>query len=194
MKKTYWKIVGLILVAESLLLSFGVLNNFKNVFGPKQQATGNKIKIENAKVDPELINQAQEEVPIRIIIPKIFDLPIEKGEIDDGFWTIPEKLPAFLVGSTPPGKIGNTVIYGHAKEEVFGPLKDVQENDFIYLLTESKWLRYKVQKIKEIRPDEVEIIYPTLKVTLTLYTCTAFLDSKRLVIQAQEETSNKVIL
>jgi len=64
-------------------------------------------------------------------------------------------------------------------------LKDIKEKEVIYVLTESNWFEYSVEKIKEVKPDDLEVIKPTKDEILTIYTCSGFNDNKRLIIVAK---------
>jgi len=64
------------------------------------------------------------------------------------------------------------------------PLQDVQKDNLIYVLSTDNWFRYKVSDIKFVSPAQVEVIKPTANERLTLFTCSGFLDSKRLVVTA----------
>ena len=46
------------------------------------------------------------------------------------------------------------------------------------------WYKYKVNKITAVYPNQTQVIMPTKRETLTLYTCTGFYDEKRLIITA----------
>jgi LPXTG-site transpeptidase (sortase) family protein len=124
--------------------------------------------------------------PRRIIIPDLsIDLIVKRAEIIDGYWEVFEDMAAWGVDSGYPGESGNQVIFAHAKEGLFLPLKEVSSGMSIYVLTDGTWYIYEVVKIKEVFPNNREVIAPTEDETLTLYTCSGFNDSKRLVVTAK---------
>ena len=47
------------------------------------------------------------------------------------------------------------------------------------------WFNYTVSEIKEVIPSQIEVIAPTPDETLTLYTCSGFGDSMRLIVIAK---------
>ena len=49
----------------------------------------------------------------------------------------------------------------------------------------SSWYSYEVVDIKEVYPNQTEVIEETDDETLTLYTCSGFADSKRLIVVAK---------
>ena len=53
------------------------------------------------------------------------------------------------------------------------------------ILTKEKWYEYEIKEIKEVLPSQTETIAPTKEETLTLYTCSGFSDSKRLIVIAK---------
>lgn len=124
--------------------------------------------------------------PIRIVIPSLaMDLPVVEARVIAGFWELSENSASHGVGSANPGDIGNTVIFAHARDELFGPLRNIKNDATIYLMTDDQWYWYQVQEIKLVNPNDVEVIAPTPDQTLTLFTCSGFLDTKRLIIIAK---------
>lgn len=125
------------------------------------------------------------EVPLRIVIPSLgIDLPVVEAKIMNGFWEVSETSASHGAGSAYPGEVGNMVIFAHARKGLFLPLRDIKRREVIYVLTNSGWHRYRVEKTHEVTPEQVEVIQPTEEETLTLFTCTGFADSKRLIVSA----------
>jgi sortase A len=89
------------------------------------------------------------------------------------------------VGSANPGQNGNIVVFAHARNELFGPLRDIKKDETIYILTKDRWYRYSVSGTKLVDPSQIENIKPTDSEQLTLFTCSGFLDSKRLIVHAK---------
>jgi len=42
-----------------------------------------------------------------------------------------------------------------------------------------------VKEIVEVKPDQVEYLLPTSEETLTLYTCSGFMDQKRFIVRGE---------
>jgi|GEM_PF-925154 len=148
------------------------------------------INGENVKINTQinLVNSLPQ--PEKIIIPNIgINLKIDKAKIINGYWETSEINASHGEGSANPGEKGNIVIFAHAREGLFLPLKEIKEKDTIYVLTNEKWFEYEVKEIKTVSPDQIEYIAPTKDETLTLYTCTGFLDSKRLLIISKLKSS-----
>lgn len=130
--------------------------------------------------------QISNALPTRIIIPSVsIDTPIKKALIIRGYWQVFADSAAWGDQSGIPGQIGNQVIFAHKRSGLFLPLKDVKVKDKIYVLTDGKSYSYEVEEIKEVKPNQIEVIAPTTDETLTLYTCSGFGDIERLIIVAK---------
>jgi len=78
------------------------------------------------------------------------------------------------IESTPfPGELGNSGIAGH-RDTFFRGLKDIHTNDEINLQTATGLLRYKVDSMKVVPPDDGSILAPSSESALTLVTCYPF--------------------
>lgn len=127
--------------------------------------------------------------PIRIVIPQQqIDLPVKVSKVINGVWEVHNNVANFGWGSSLPDENGNTVIFAHAKWGLFLPLRNIKKGEIISLQTkEGQWFTYQVFEVKEVDPDQVEFISQTNDKTLTLFTCSGFADSKRLIIIAKAQ-------
>lgn len=139
------------------------------------------------KIDQKLLSQIEpSQPPMRVVIPGLsLDLPITESKVINGYWELSQTTASHGVGSANPGENGNIVVFAHARDELFGPLRKVKKDDQIYLLTKDRWYKYQVSETKEVDPNDTQVIAPTQSETLTLYTCSGFLDGKRLIVSAQ---------
>lgn len=139
------------------------------------------------RIDTQLLGSRHPKpAPLRILIPSVtIDLPIAEAKVSNGYWEVFETTAGHGIGSANPGEPGNTVIFAHARQGLFLPLKDVKKDAQLYILTDTRWHRYRVAEIKEVRPQDIEVIAPTPDEILTLFTCSGFLDSKRLIVVAK---------
>jgi sortase A len=129
---------------------------------------------------------ASERLPVRILVPSVsIDLEVKPGRNINGYWEVFPDFAAWGEGSGLPGEAGNQVIYAHARKGLFLPLRQVLQGDKVFILTASGWYEYEVKEIKEVRPTDTEVIAPTEEEILTLYTCSGFADSKRLIVIAR---------
>ena len=173
--KTY---LGLLIIASGLLIAFF---NYQGSLDTSASFENEPVKIELAKYDDEI----QPPLPVRIVITDLdIDLEVIKSNIVEGYWEVPEDTAAWGDGSGYPGSDGNQVIFAHAKEGLFLNLQDATEGMRIYVLTNDNWHEYYVDGLKEVYPNQVEVVAPTDFERLTLYTCSGYKDSKRLIITA----------
>lgn len=141
-------------------------------------------------------NNQQIQIPTRILIPAVnIDLPITLAKLTKGYWETSENTASFGEGSSPPGQKNNTVVFAHAREHLFLPLKDVKVKDRVYLFSSTQYFSYEVESLTEVKPSDVYIVKKTEDERLTLFTCSGFLDSKRLVVIAKPiiETHEKAL-
>lgn len=125
--------------------------------------------------------------PVKIIVPGAkIDLVVKPARVIGGVWEINDNAANFGIGSALPGEKGNSVIFAHAKPNLFSSLKRIKPDDMISIQTkDGNWYAYKAVEKKEVGPDQVEVISQTKDETLTLFTCSGFADSKRLIVTAK---------
>ena len=179
--KTWDKVsLGIALIGLGVILvvgSFGVKRSQSNTFASEP------VKVEGFSVKDAPL----EKLPVRILIPALsIDLEVKPARNINGYWEVFSDSAAWGEGSGLPGEQGNQVIYAHARRGLFLPLKGVQEGMKIYVFSSNNWYLYEVSQIKEVTPTQVGVIAPTEDETLTLYTCSGFADSKRLIVIAKK--------
>jgi len=94
------------------------------------------------------------------------------------------------IGSANPGERGNMVVSGHNDVfgEVFRRLGELMPGDEIIVYAGETPYRYLVREKRIVQPDEVSVMEPTTKATMTLITCYPYLiDTHRLVVIAELE-------
>jgi sortase A len=129
---------------------------------------------------------ASDKIPNKIIIPDLsVDIAVKRAQIKGGYWEVFPDSAGWGEGSGIPGQPGNQVIFAHAREGLFLPLKKTEIGMKIYVFTESDWYSYEVVEMKEVLPNQTEVIEETEDERLTLYTCSGFTDSKRLIVVAK---------
>lgn len=137
---------------------------------------------------PEPISVVEEgDLPEKVLISKIkLDLLISPVKVVNNQWIISEEGVSYLLGSGIPGQEGNVVIYGHNKSHLFGPIRWLEEGEEIRLVNQQgdEYI-YSIVETKIVSPETVEVLAPTKEATLTLYTCTGFLDRERFVVIAK---------
>lgn len=125
-------------------------------------------------------------MPISLTIPSLgINLPIFPAKIVGNKWETTKEGLSYLSSSPLPGNLGNSVIYGHNWSNLLGNLDQVKPGDEIIITSsDTNTYRYLVHFVSVVTPDESHIYSNTPDYRLTLYTCTGFLDSKRLVLTA----------
>lgn len=78
-----------------------------------------------------------------------------------------------IIGTTRLGVAGNTGIAGH-RDGFFRVLKDIAPGDTVELMLPSQTSHYVVENIEITSPDDVSVLQPTAKPSLTLVTCYPF--------------------
>jgi len=191
-----FSVIGFILIFSPFL---GRYLNTKNVESERQKQ--DKIKIssqtESSTASATLANEpiqieksllsviTPNKSPERIIIPDLsLDVAIIEAPVIDGYWKISENTASHGVGSAYPGENGNIVIFAHARNKLFEPLRRIKKGSLIYILTGDSWHRYISLDSKLVEPNNVEVIKKTDTEILTLFTCSGFMDNKRLIVNA----------
>lgn len=118
--------------------------------------------------------------------PVGIDIGVKEASIEKGVWQV---FPSSVSHLNSSGRIGegkNIVIYGHNKDDVFGPIRYLKEGSEIELKDEKgeKYI-YKVVKTDTVKADNLEYVTLKNEEVLTLYTCIGFFDSERFIVVAK---------
>jgi sortase A len=129
------------------------------------------------------------EQAVRIQIPAIkVDAPIVQG---DG-WEQLKKGVGQYIGSPNPGKKGNMVLSAHNDiyGEIFRYLDKLKTGDQIIIYSMQHQYIYLVTGSKIVGGNQVEVMAPTDRPTVTLISCYPYLvDNKRIVISAEFQSN-----
>lgn len=110
---------------------------------------------------------------------------VRAGGYENGKWILNNNFAFYLPTSWKLGEGGNTILYAHTRDRLFGSLKKTSVGDIIILGdANGKIYNYKVYSIESIKPYQVEKIETNIKDTITLFTCDGWFDEKRLVVKA----------
>ncbi len=114
------------------------------------------------------------------------DIGVKETVIRDGVWVIQPNHASYLLTSAGIGDKGNMIIYGHNKDDILGPVRYIQIGAKIEIEgSDGNTYFYDVVKTDTVDPDNLNYILPKNEETLTLYTCSGFLDSKRFIVIAK---------
>lgn len=117
--------------------------------------------------------------------PVGIDIEVGDTTINKGVWSILPNKASYLIDSAGIGDSGNIIIYGHNKDTILGPLRWINKGALIELTgSDQKQYKYRVEIIDTIDPNNLKYIEQKEKETLTIYTCSGFLDTKRVVAVA----------
>ncbi len=180
------------LIANTLLI-LGIICFSIAIFFIWERNNPNRLSFKNYKVDYK--NTPVNNPPVRITIKDLnIDLPILPAKVTNGQWETTTEGASYLVTSPVPGEQGNSIIYAHDWQSLFGPLHSVQRHMAIKIQYKDKTAKTFIVKGSAIvRDDQTSILEPTPDKRLTLYTCTGFLDSQRLVAVALYEAPNPLL-
>lgn len=115
--------------------------------------------------------------PVRIEVPSVgIDLPVVDGVYDSATrtWTLNSDKVQFAVETKKPNnREGNTFIYGHATNWVFGPLLRLQPDALAHITTDNGFvITYKLTGHEVVDPTNVGALQYTGPSRLMLQTCT----------------------
>ncbi len=174
------RLLGKVLIFVSfLLLSFGSFLSW-------ERTNPNRIQFDTSKVPLKTSTKRDRLIPVRLTINSAkIDLPIYSAKIHHGQWEDTKDGVSYLDITPAPGEKGNSVLYGHNWPNLLGNLSNVKTGQEIQItLSDGSVRTFIVEFISVVNPDSTYILYPTSDNRITLYTCTGFLDSKRLVVTA----------
>lgn len=133
----------------------------------------------------EQLNVAQAMARLRIPAIQV-DLPVFHGTDMD---TLSRGVGHLFGSALPTGGVGNhTVLTGHtglATATLFDNLNKVEEDDAFYIQVMNEMLKYEVDQIKVVRPEETDdLLRVPDKDYLTLITCTPYgINTHRLLVR-----------
>jgi len=78
-----------------------------------------------------------------------------------------------LAVSARPGELGNLVLLGH-RDTFFRPLRKLRRGDIAEVRTKAGVFRYRIEVIKIVKPDHVDLKLGTDHATISLVTCYPF--------------------
>jgi LPXTG-site transpeptidase (sortase) family protein len=126
-------------------------------------------------------------IPVRLRLPSVsIDLLVVPAYKTDSRWPTTTKGVSYLASSPLPGDPGNSIFYGHNWTRILGNLKNSQAGDPLIIgYSDGSSKTFTVTRVETVGPNAVEILDSTDFPQITLYTCTGFLDTRRLVVFAR---------
>lgn len=176
---------------KSLIFNFFIYSGFCLIFLSSlliyQHFSPQRISfnIDNLNTRPNL--EKVDNLPAQIRIKNLgIILPIIPEQLQNGKWQVSDKGVNYLISTPMPGEVGNSIMYGHNWTNLLGKLVKAKpgfEVEVLYPNSITK--RFIIDSVVEVSPNQTTILNQTEESRLTLYTCSGFLDSKRLVVSAK---------
>lgn len=120
--------------------------------------------------------QATVGTPVRLVVPDLgIDVPVANGTFDTASqtWTISDTSAYYAVGSVPVNDSnGTTLLYGHARANMFAPLKSASASSIAYVYTDnSKKFTYRFESVRDVDPSDTSVFTDAGPPTLVMQTC-----------------------
>lgn len=113
------------------------------------------------------------------------DVAIKEAGIVNGIWQVHPNEVSYLKTSDGIGGSSNIILYGHNKINVLGPIRHIKIGAVIELTgSDGNVYKYEVTKTDTVKPDNLVYLNELDRETLTIYTCTGFLDTERFIVVA----------
>jgi len=174
------KLIPIILVCISAALIIGgavILNGYGISQRVQAEAIASAGKTPAMAIDQSVITpEAVQGTPVQIEVAQVgVNIGVEKGYYNaaKGTWTLSDTA-AFYGTMTAPAnsQTGNTFIYGHNANDIFGNLRDAQVGAEAIVTTDNGYkFYYTLKSFKAVSPTDVSLIQSTEAPTLTLQTC-----------------------
>ncbi len=171
----------------NLLLIFGLISFIAFSYLIFQRYNPQNLAFDLPEAIAVSDNENSELQPIGLRINSIdLALSITPAEIKNNNWQAFPNAISYLKTTVVPGAKGNSVLYGHNWPNLLGDLKKVKPGDNINIIySDNSSKDFEIEFITKVLPSETSILKDSPDNRVTLYTCTGFLDSERLVVIAK---------
>src|SRR3990167_10367718 len=169
-----------------LFIATGLLSILYSIILLIQRYNPNRLMF-HGKVPAFYSDQTNKNIPIAFGIPELgIDLPVIPAYIKKDKWDTTTGGISWLIASPIPGELGNSILYGHNWNSLLGDLENAQTGYTVEILYKNSVKRYfRISYIAIVNPNQIHVLNQTNDARLTIYTCTGFLDQKRLVVTAE---------
>lgn len=137
--------------------------------------------------DSEASDSARLKAVQLLVEEREMQVPLITGSVDaEGNWKLSNDAGLVIQSAGATASESGTIIYGHNFSRILGGLNKVQVGDEVELLL-SDWSteKYLVVDVAQVAPEDVISVVEGDERELVIYTCSGFLDSKRLVVRAE---------
>lgn len=177
-----------LLPSSLFLLSFGFFSLFLFLVGqrygyfvPEPKALQGSVQIAGiATYSGQLTS------PVRLLLPSLgLDLAIVPVSLQGKKWPTTPSGVSYLSNSAIPGEAGNAVFYGHNWPSLLGRLNQSRTGEkLVVTYADGLSREFTINNVFVVGPNSTEILASSPTPKITLYTCTGFLDTQRLVVTA----------
>lgn len=159
---------------EWLLLGLGIgclgMYAFETVEARRFQAEQTRAFEHSARARAAVTRVAPGGIVGMLDVPRLkLSTPVIEGDDDRTL----KRAVGHLPDTAMPWENGNSAIAGH-RDGLFRPLKDIKVGDEIRFRTTRDEFRYRVTDTTIVQPDDVSVLAPRKKPTITLITCYPF--------------------
>jgi sortase A len=120
---------------------------------------------------PTIVPVMQGEVIGRVDVPRLkLSAAVAEGDDDSTLG----KAVGHLSDTPLPWQPGGNVAFAAHRDRLFRPLRNIRINDEVRVATAHGEFLYRVRKTQIVEPEDVWVIAPTIRPTLTLITCYPF--------------------
>jgi len=126
-------------------------------------------------------------VPEQIVIESVgINLPVVSVSLEGGTWEVIDGVANYAQETSLVNpKDGNVGIYGHDRDYVFLPVKELKKGDEIFVFAKDYKVVYLVEDSMTLKPEEVDVFYFSETPVLTLVTCDGVFSQRRFIIRAK---------
>lgn len=137
-------------------------------------------------------NIEKKSLPTRIVIKDLhIDLPVLPAKITNNVWQTTANGVSYLTSSPLPGTKGNSIIYGHNWNSLFGNLVNSHPGEKVEIdYADGSKKTFTIAYTSVVTPDTASILAASKDKRITMYTCTGWFDSKRFVAVAVLDKSS----
>ena len=172
---------------SNLLLIFGFFIVLQSLLLVYQRYNTQRLAFTREPEQLTYTNTTQNDFPRFLQIDSAgISVPVFSAKIENHKWDLRNDGVMYLSSSALPGNKGNSIMYGHNWNSLLGNLHKVKPTDTLVVGLDSGTQRkFIVEYVYEVSPSQVDILDQVDYERLTIYTCSGFLDSKRLVVVAR---------
>lgn len=174
-------------ILSTVCFVVGIILIFQGLFDISKRLGIYKISTNTQTIENKDSRTNSSTLPKKISIPTLsLQLPVEPTLIKDSTWPTSQTGVSFLENSGKVGSTGNLIFYGHNWKNLLGNLHKVKVGENIVLHGQNgQDFQYSVAFIATVDANDISILADSTDERITLYTCTGFLDQKRLVVVAK---------